>query len=80
LACRLHCDARDFYDTEEVMAKMFKCDWGEAIRMAKLAKFIMRSDDVGDEHEVEEVEAVMWERAPPPQRHPPPSCDAAPRA
>lgn len=69
VARHLWCDAKDFYDNDDIKRKRFALDWKYALDTLNLAKFIMQSDldgdgteeiDSGVTVEVEEVGAVLW--------------------
>ena len=62
------CDAKDFFDTDDVELKRFRKDWALACDMG-LAKLVSQVDDNGDvdldgdglSDELQEVMAVLWD-------------------
>ena len=53
-------DAKDFYDTDDVLRACFEADWRNLSRKARFVNMIDLYDDDGGEKEMEEVKEALW--------------------
>ncbi len=53
-------DAKDFYDTDDVLRACFEADWRNLSRKARFVNMIDLYDDDGGDQEMTEVKEVLW--------------------